>query len=318
MTTDMPLVTVLLNNYNYGPFLAQAIDSVLAQPYSNLEVVVVDDGSTDDSREITSSYGDRLIPVFKENGGQASAFNAGFAVSHGEWVLLLDSDDLFLPRKVDALVSYAKTFPLAGVIGHDYDYCDKWGDAIHFPSPKVGLTRLVDDTSNARRGKFSACLPPTSALALRRDIATQIFPMPEDITICADNFIRTLVLALTPVLLISECLSMQRLHSKNSFTTLIRTQESTLAECLAAARVAYRMKERFPFLDKIAWKAYGAVAYRLMASRAKNAKEVRKTVRLKYRLLDGSLPSFYYVGGGFVATLLRDFIDARSIRQGSL
>ena len=78
-----PLVTIVVNNYNYARFLAEAIDSALAQTYAALEVVVVDDGSTDESREIIAQYGGRVIPVLKDNGGQASAFNAGFAAARG-------------------------------------------------------------------------------------------------------------------------------------------------------------------------------------------------------------------------------------------
>jgi glycosyltransferase involved in cell wall biosynthesis len=68
-----PLVSILINNYNYGRFLTEAIDSALNQTYSNIEVIVVDDGSTDNSQEIIKSYQDKIIPILKPNGGQASA-----------------------------------------------------------------------------------------------------------------------------------------------------------------------------------------------------------------------------------------------------
>ena len=309
-----PAVTILINNYNYGQFLAAAIDSALAQSYSNLQVIVVDDGSTDSSREVIASYGNRLTPIFKANGGQASALNAGFSESKGSWLLLLDSDDLFVSSKVQTLMSYAKAFPLAGLIAHNFDYCDEEGNATVFSRPTATEVRLIDDRAKARRGKFSTYLPPTSALALQRDAASKIFPLPLDLTICADTFIQMAGLALTPVLLVPELLAIQRIHSKNSCTRRTRTDESSLADCLVTAKVAYRIKERFPFLDKIAWKAYGAVASRLMASKSKNAKEIRRAVHMEYGLFDYSLPSFYYVGGGFVATLFRDFIDARRVR----
>ena len=152
--------------------------------------------------------------------------------------------------------------------------------------------RLVDDRAKARRGKFSGCLPPTSALAIHRDTASKIFPIPPDFTIAADNFVQTAALALTPVLVVPEFLAIQRIHPKNSYTRRTKTEEFSLKEYVVRARLAYRIKERFPFLEKVAWKTYGAIAYRLMASRSENAKEVRKAVRLEYGLLDRSLLPF--------------------------
>lgn len=93
-------VSIIINNYNYGRFLRAAIESALAQSYPGIEVVVVDDGSTDESREIIASYGDRIRPVLRENGGQAAALNSGLAASRGEVIFFLDSDDLLHPEAV--------------------------------------------------------------------------------------------------------------------------------------------------------------------------------------------------------------------------
>src|SRR5690242_15345928 len=78
------LVSIIIDNYNYGQYLQAAIESALGQTYHNIEVVVVDDGSTDDSREVIGRYDGRITAVLKENGGQASALNAGFVRSHGQ------------------------------------------------------------------------------------------------------------------------------------------------------------------------------------------------------------------------------------------
>ncbi len=100
----IPLVSIIINNYNYGRFLAEAIDSALIQTHSRIEVIVVDDGSTDDSRAIIAGYGNRINTILKENGGQTSALNAGFAVSHGDLVCFLDSDDRLLPTAIEEAV----------------------------------------------------------------------------------------------------------------------------------------------------------------------------------------------------------------------
>ncbi len=75
------LVTIIVNDYNYGQFVEQAIASALAQDYSRTEVLVVDDGSTDNSRQVISKFGGAIERIFKPNQGQASTFNAGFQAS---------------------------------------------------------------------------------------------------------------------------------------------------------------------------------------------------------------------------------------------
>ena len=77
------LATIVIVNYNYAQFVAAAIDSALEQSYDPLEVIVVDDGSDDGSREVISSYGDRIRPLFQDNGGQGAAYNAGWRAARG-------------------------------------------------------------------------------------------------------------------------------------------------------------------------------------------------------------------------------------------
>src|ERR687885_1217665 len=99
MNLENSLVSILICNYNYAQYVKEAIDSALNQTYSNTEVIVIDDGSTDNSREIIASYGDKIIPILKQNSGQASAFNVGFAISKGDIICFLDSDDTFSAEK---------------------------------------------------------------------------------------------------------------------------------------------------------------------------------------------------------------------------
>ncbi len=92
-----PLVSIIINNYNYGRYLPDAIDSALSQNYKNVEVIVVDDGSTDNSREVILQYSEKIIAtIHSQNTGQASAFNTGFQNSSGEIIIFLDSDDTLL------------------------------------------------------------------------------------------------------------------------------------------------------------------------------------------------------------------------------
>jgi len=94
------LVSVIIPNFNYADFVAQAIESALALDWPDVEVIVVDDGSTDDSRAVIERYRDRVIIIHQENGGQVAACNAGFARSRGDAVVFLDSDDVLHPSMI--------------------------------------------------------------------------------------------------------------------------------------------------------------------------------------------------------------------------
>lgn len=91
-------ISVVISNHNYARYLGPCIESALAQTHRPLEVIVVDDGSTDDSREVIQAFADRIRPIYLPNGGQAAALNAGFAASRGRLVMFLDADDLLEPR----------------------------------------------------------------------------------------------------------------------------------------------------------------------------------------------------------------------------
>src|ERR1700693_1450726 len=99
-----PLVSIVIVNYNYANFLPAAIDSAIHQTYSPIEILVVDDGSTDESREIISRYQSSIVPILKRNGGNNSAINAGVKHSHGKIICFLDADDFYYPDKVTRIV----------------------------------------------------------------------------------------------------------------------------------------------------------------------------------------------------------------------
>ena len=113
---NAPFVTVLIDTYNYGLYVEQAIESVLVQefPAEQREIVVVDDGSTDDTAERLKKYGDAIRHLQKPNGGQASAFNFGFAAARGEIIATLDADDVWLPDKLRRICETFAQNPDAG------------------------------------------------------------------------------------------------------------------------------------------------------------------------------------------------------------
>ncbi len=178
--SKLPLMSILINNYNYGRFLREAIDSALNQTYSNVEVIVVDDGSTDDSREVMESYNSRVTVVYKANGGQASAFNAGFPHSHGDLFCFLDSDDYLFPHAVDEIVRlYTEDHPVK--IQWQLNIVDKNSKKTNqlMPSelpPEGDLSKQI-----IKNGPFYDWrrTPPSSGNAYDRKFLENVLPMPE-------------------------------------------------------------------------------------------------------------------------------------------
>ena len=210
MTQNGLLVTILINNYNYARFLRQAIDSALNQTYSNIEVVVVDDGSTDDSREILSSYGDKIVSVLKENGGQASAFNAGIAASRGEIICMLDADDFFQPDKVAQVIPHSKP----GSLLYHRLRIEPGSDI----TPREIAPPLDYCVYAQRYGFVPYMASPTSGLVFRRDLALRLIPLPtEGVRLSADDFVIRGAALIGEVLGIPDVLGTYRIHGENGW-----------------------------------------------------------------------------------------------------
>lgn len=122
----MSLVSIVIPCYNAGRWLREAIDSCLGQTYPNLEIIVVDDGSTDDSLSIARSYGSDIVVSTGPNKGESGARNKGFSLSHGDFIQFLDADDYLLPEKIERQVALLETE------GGDTVYGD-WQFRYHFP-----------------------------------------------------------------------------------------------------------------------------------------------------------------------------------------
>ena len=118
-----PLVSVIIPTYNYGRFVTEAVESVLAQvlpdgqAYTDYEIIVVDDGSTDDTRERLAPYLDRIRYIYQENRGLSAARNTGIKAARGNFIAFLDSDDLWLPEKLAVQAPVLERDPEVGLLG---------------------------------------------------------------------------------------------------------------------------------------------------------------------------------------------------------
>ena len=251
---NQPLVSILINNYNYGRFLKEAIASALEQSYQPIEVIVVDDGSTDNSKEIIASFGDRIKAILKENGGQASAFNQGFACSQGEIICFLDSDDLFKPEKVAAIVH---DFQQDQEIGWHFHHLELFGEAIA-TNPAVtdindpNLSGIYNLMPYMRKGKLANCLPfdlstATSAMSFRRSLLEKILPMDKNIRITSDDYIKYAALGISKGFISFQPLAKQRIHGNNAYTG-----KSAIGKLRATTQIltAFNLRKKFPELSK--------------------------------------------------------------------
>lgn len=255
-----PLVSILLNNYNYGHFLAEAIDSALAQTYQPVEVIVVDDGSTDNSREIIASYGDRIVPVLKPNGGQSSAFNAGYAVSRGDYIAFLDSDDLFLPGKLARIMEIAAAHEVGWFFHHL-----QWTDAVLNPLETLGnayASGEYDFREAFVSGRCDFSGPATTGLVFSRALLDRLMPIPETITITSDNYLKYSSLALSSGYYLTEQLALQRIHGSNAYTGV--SDASFRADVQLAT--AYGMAKRQPQLRAVCNRMYADGIARKLAA----------------------------------------------------
>jgi hypothetical protein len=207
-----PLVSIIIDNYNYGHFVAAAIRSALAQTYVPLEVIVVDDGSTDNSRSVIESFGDRLRAIYQENRGQSAAFDTGFYAARGEIVFFLDSDDALHPeavaevvRRMGAGVSKVQ-FALATVDAEGHFL----GNV--FPNFPAGLGPEAI-RAEALRTALYPC-PPTSGNAYARWFLERVMPLPH-VPCGADGPLNTVAPIYGDVVTIDRPLAWYRVHGRN-------------------------------------------------------------------------------------------------------
>ena len=213
-----PLVSVIVNNYNYAAYLGDAIESALRQDYLQKEVLVVDDGSTDRTQDVIAGYGSRIIPIFKTNGGQASALNTGFSASRGDIVLFLDADDVLLSSALSNAV-LAFNEPNVSNVRWPMWIVDAHGN-------KTGGTKPPEPPAEGdfckqlfARGPSNVPCSPTSGNAWSRSFLLRVLPMPEDVfRLCADDYLYTLAPAFGLARTINQPQGCYRIHGQNNYS----------------------------------------------------------------------------------------------------
>lgn len=236
-----PYFTVLIDAYNYGRYIEEAVSSVLAQdfPPEEREILVVDDGSTDDTAARLRKFGNAIRYLYKSNGGQASAFNYGFANARGEIIALLDADDVWLPQKLMRLRDVFGQNPDAGMAYHKL----YWWDGANETEADRYFIPISGRVPESRSALLQYPMASTSCLAFRRGALEKFLPVPETLRSQADAFLTALVIFIAPVIAVMDYLGKYRLHATNLF--------HTAAAKPSPAQIEHRMAMRAALLGEI-------------------------------------------------------------------
>jgi hypothetical protein len=215
-------ISVAVTNFNYGRYLAGCIDSVLGQSEPAHEIVVVDDGSSDDSLNVLRKYGDKVTVIATPNRGVAQATNSAVARCSGDVIALLDADDMMCVDRVRRLAEIYEKHPEAGWVWHRLGYVDRGtGEPVSGPGDLLGYSPGPHDhRQDVANGRLPITMPATSALSWRADVLRAIMPMPSPMR-SQDNYLKFVSLGLATGVVLDEKLALQGIHGGNSYTTAV-------------------------------------------------------------------------------------------------
>lgn len=224
--------SVIICTYNYARFLPRCLETVLAQSQPADEIIVVDDGSTDETAEVVKRF-PQVRYIRQENAGKAAAFNRGFHESAGDIVCHLDADDYWLPRKLERIVEAFALYDVGGIL-HNAIYVDGEDRYLY------GSAATIEGGSAARRFSFQDLLlmcfiyrPPnaisanfgvSNTICVRREAVADCFPLPADLGLGVDGAL-ILSAARHGLVYLSEKLSAYRHHGNNGFVSMPASME---------------------------------------------------------------------------------------------
>lgn len=212
------MVSVIISNYNYGRYIDSAIQSALEQSYHKVEVIVVDDGSTDNSRSVIKKYRGKISSIFRDHNGQCSALNAGFYSSVGDVIIFLDSDDKLHANAVERFVRAFRDNQIV-------TKCQAYMNAVDVRGDSLGkrIPEKISPSGNYKgdvlaRGPQATKDAWTSGNAWARWFLEQVMPLPEyaDNRIFADGVLNPLAAVYGPIVTLEEPIADYRIHGHNS------------------------------------------------------------------------------------------------------
>jgi glycosyltransferase involved in cell wall biosynthesis len=201
--SENPLVSVIIPTYNRAWVLKEAIDSVLAQEFKDFELIVVDDGSTDNTGEILDSYEQDILVLRQSNKGVSAARNRGIVEATGRLVAFLDSDDLWLPRKLSSQVDFFNSNP-AAVINQTEEIWVRNGVRVNPKTRHHKFSGMIFERS------LALCLVSPSAVMIKKNLFSEIGVFDENLPACEDYDLWLRISCRYPVHLIETPLIIKR------------------------------------------------------------------------------------------------------------
>jgi glycosyltransferase involved in cell wall biosynthesis len=201
--SKQPLVSVIIPTYNRAWVLREAIDSVLAQEFKDFELIVVDDGSTDNTGEILDSYEQDILVLRQSNKGVSAARNRGIDAAEGRLIAFLDSDDLWLPRKLSSQVDFFNSNP-AAVINQTEEIWVRNGVRVNPKTRHHKFSGMIFERS------LALCLVSPSAVMIKKNLFSEVGVFDENLPACEDYDLWLRISCRYPVHLIETPLIMKR------------------------------------------------------------------------------------------------------------
>ena len=235
-------ITVIIPCYNREKFIAEAVESVINQTYRNIEIVVVDDGCTDNSREILERYSDRIRILEhpgRANRGQSAALNVGIRATQSEYVAFLDSDDLFAPDKIEKQIRFLEDHPQFGLVYANGHAIDENGNIMY----RIYSGNHQEHSDPNRVLLDCYFLLPNNAL-LRREVLGQSGLFDESLRSAQDHDLAIRIAEVTKIGYLDECLFYYRRHrdSISNKNAKLRWQNGYKILRKAHSRYRYRLR----------------------------------------------------------------------------
>ena len=235
-------VSVIISNYNYGTYLADAIQSVLAQRQKALEIIVVDDGSTDESRDVIKQFEGQIVPIFTAHKGHAAALNTGFSASTGDVVIFLDADDFLLEDAVERL---AKPFLEGKSTVKSQGYLiavDQAANPLGWKIPGALSPSGDYKALTLERGPWYCRHAWTSGNAWARWFLEKVLPLPEGDSVRSrpDGCLNAVSTLFGPIVSLDGAVACYRIHGRNYGPTGIAFNSESLSNELESTRQNYQ------------------------------------------------------------------------------